>query len=140
MSKQRTITLSDGPVRIIEPRWPLIAQSDWSNWPTSSVSPLAKAQIRVRESAAGNGVLVYGTFAYGEQALPFRERQPGAKPGGIYRAGFKVENDVRSAEVVDAIWLTADHLAEYEMPENLDQPDWMALADECIGNLPVVTL
>lgn len=111
--KTLDIVLTDTqPVEIVESEWPTIASAkEWDN--TYEFQANRTWLVKVREHQDGR-CIVYGKF----------------------ETSLMNERDRRGGEIVDAIEDVPS--AIHRVVQHVELPEY--LADECIGDLPVVTL
>lgn len=124
--KQRTITLTGRPpVRIYEDEWPEIASSSYRDHDgevEAQANEAVTVRLRVRQHADGR-VIVYGSY----DLATYR-----SYPLADARAGVLIQPN---ADIPAAIREVCETLQAYELPEAW-QPEWRALADKCIADLP----
>lgn len=132
MGKQRTITLTGrAPIKIDEDIWPVIASAEWADHDNTyefQANRKASATIMVRVHADGRPI-VCGTYTYRTQF----EREADARVAG----GVLLTD---GSGIPAAIRETASYLSDYDSLPSGWQPDWKALADECIADLPAEQL
>lgn len=135
-SKKRTITLTDArPVTIREELWPVIAHASY-DWHDGEVRCQANrtvgARIRVRRHADGRAI-VYGTYT---RSSNFRHDDE----EGSGRAGRRLDATATEDDVIAAIRRVTADLAETAWRAERDRREILALAAECIADLPPTDL